>query len=105
MRILPPNNPSPKPDKATKKGLNGRSGLTFKTKLVEFCLNDKAQACAFIFGALLLLFYAVCTGVVLYSNNTITPETTSILDRIWQAFLLCLGVMIGGKLNSSKSED
>ncbi len=105
MKILPPNNLSLTPDKDTKKGLDGKGGLSFSTKLVEFVLNDKTQACAFIFGLLLFLFYAVFTGLVLYTRTNITPEITAILDRIWQAFLLCLGVMIGGKIHGSKPED
>lgn len=100
MQIPPLGEPSHKPDKATKKGLGENGGLSFTTKLFEFALNDKAQACAFIFGVLLFLSYIGLNIVIIFNEISSTQSMILVLDRLWQGFLLCLGVMLGGQMKS-----
>jgi hypothetical protein len=104
MAILPPRDTSPKPDKATKRGLKG-DGLSIGNNVVEFVLNDKIHACSFIIGLLLLAVFILGHGYVLVSGKTMSTDLAHALDNLWSAFLLCLGVMIGGKTSKDNNDE
>lgn len=104
MAIRPPRNTSPKPDRDTKRGLKG-DGLSFNSGLFNFVLNDKTYACAFMIGAVLLLLFIIGQAYILLSGETPSAGSSHALDNLWSAFLLCLGVMLGGKISQQENND
>ena len=61
-------------------------------------LNDITYACAFVIGFVLLVAFIGFHIYALIYSALISQELSQALDSIWSAFLLCLDVMLGGKM-------
>jgi len=101
-KIPSPTNLSPKPDKATKKGISDLTGpsadgrvLYLDLPFFKYGTNDKTHAAAFILSLVLLVTIIILVFLGLNATNTAWAERA--FNWLGSAFLFVAGVAVGGK--------
>jgi hypothetical protein len=110
MQILPPSNTSPRPDRATVKGLNDYTGSSADNRVLHINLgffkygtHDKVHAAAVILSVALLSI----TIAVIYAG--FSGQNAAWIDRVFSwstsAFLFVAGIALGKGASSDNSKN
>lgn len=97
MEILPPENVSPVPDRATKKGMSDFTGPSADNRVLhinvgffKYGTNDKAHAAAMVLS---LLLFASIGALLIFGMSY--PWADKVFTWLGSAFLFVTGVAIG----------
>jgi hypothetical protein len=108
--ILPPENLSNTPDKATQKGLQDYTSPSADLRVLhinlgffKFGTDDKVLATAFTLAILLIIIITVISIAGIFSEKTEWIE--KMFSWSTNAFLVVLGVALGKGTNGTKGND